>query len=67
MRFLGNLRMNKTKFVTDVWIEVNNIKLNVKSIDIIEIYITRENDPDSAYGAFIFFTNYEGITELLTL
>jgi hypothetical protein len=54
------------KIVNYAQCEVNNIKLNVKSIDIIEIYITRENDPDSAYGVFIFFTNYEGITELLT-
>jgi hypothetical protein len=52
------------KIVNYAQCEVNNVKLNVKSIDIIEVYMGSGND--SAYGVFIFFTNYEGITELLT-
>lgn len=55
---------DKFKIVNYTKCEVNNIKLNVKSIDIIETYVTKGED--TAFSCFIFVTNFDGVTELLT-
>jgi hypothetical protein len=59
----GAVSTKHEKIVNFAHIEVNDKKSNVKSIDILEVYIARGK---GGFGSIIFFTNFEGVTELLT-
>jgi len=60
---VGFCGTDKFKIVNYTKCEVNNIKLNVKSIDILETCIVDTNK--NIFSVFIFVTNYDGVTELL--
>jgi hypothetical protein len=60
---VGFCGADKFKIVNYTKCEVNNIKLNVKSIDIIETCIIEGNE--TVFSVFIFFTNHDDVTELL--
>lgn len=60
----GAVSTKNEKIVNYAHIDVNDRNANVKSIDILETYISTKNG--GGFASIIFFTNFDGVTELLT-